>query len=45
MKEIKDPIKEKIKEYAIKYPMYYDLLEYVLKLEKEIRILKRSGVK
>ena len=45
MKEIKDPIKDKIREYAIKYPMYYDLLKYVLELEKEIRILKRSDVK
>lgn len=42
MKEIYDPMKEKIREYAIKYPMYYDLLEYVLKLEKEIENLKKE---
>ena len=42
MKEIYDPMKEKIREYSIKYPMYYDLLEYVLKLEKEIENLKKE---
>ena len=43
-KEIKDPIKEKIKEYAVKFPMYYDLVVYVMQLEKEIKEL-RSDVK
>lgn len=42
MKEIKDTVKEKIKEYAIKYPMYYDLLVYVMELEKEIKELKKG---
>lgn len=40
MKEIKDPIKDKIREYAIKYPMYYDLVKYVMQLEKENQKLK-----
>ena len=40
MKEINDPIKEKIKEYSIKYPMYYDLVVYVMELEKKIKELE-----
>jgi hypothetical protein len=40
MKEIKDPIKDKIKEYQIRFPMYYDLFKYVLELEKKIKDAK-----
>lgn len=40
MKEIKDPIKDKIKEYEIRFPTYYDLLKYVLELEKIIKEAK-----
>ena len=40
MREIKDSIKDKIKEYEIRFPMYYDLLKYVLKLEKIIKDAK-----
>lgn len=40
MEEINDPIKEKIKEYAVKFPMYYDLVVYVMQLEEEIKRLK-----
>ena len=29
-------IKRKIKDYEVRFPTYYDLLKYVLKLEKEI---------
>jgi hypothetical protein len=32
--------KRKIKEYSIKFPMYYDLVVYVMQLEKEIKELK-----
>lgn len=34
-------IKDKIKEYAIKFPMYYDLVEYVMKLENNWNELKK----
>ena len=37
MKETNNFIKEKIKEYSIKYPMYYDLVVYVMELEKKIK--------
>ena len=40
-----EEIKEKIKEYEAKFPTYYDLVVYVMKLEKEIKQLKRSDVK
>lgn len=43
MQKVIDPIKEKIKEYEIKYPSYYDLVVYVMELEKEIGKLKRSS--
>ena len=41
MKEIIDPIKFKIKDYEIKYPTYYDLVVYVMKLENEKKQLKQ----
>lgn len=37
MREIDDKFKETIKEYSKKYPMYYDLLEYTIQLENELK--------
>ena len=34
-------IKGKIKEYSIKYPTYYDLLAYVIQLERKIREMEK----
>lgn len=43
MREINDEIKDKIREYSIKYPMYYDLLVYVLELERKIREMENKN--
>lgn len=43
MREIHDEIKDKIREYSIKYPMYYDLLVYVLELERRIKELETKN--
>lgn len=41
MKEIKDVVKDVyIPRYAKEYPMYYDLVVYVMKLEKRIKELE-----
>ena len=43
MKEIQDEIKDKIREYSIKYPMYYDLLVYVLELERKLKEMENKN--
>jgi hypothetical protein len=42
MREIHDPIKDKMIEYSKKYPMYYDLVVYVMELEAKIKELEKQ---